>query len=76
MVFKELVLGRIFVGLGVGLASAVIPLYLAELSPAKYRGRIVASLVVLITGGEHHASQYRSPVIYSDEHRSGARLFR
>ncbi|KAL8287666.1 hypothetical protein RQP46_003524 [Phenoliferia psychrophenolica] len=52
MVFKELVLGRVIVGLGVGLASAVIPLYLAELSPAKYRGRIVASLVVLITGGQ------------------------
>lgn len=52
MVFKEIVLGRIIVGLGIGLASACIPLYLSELSPAKYRGRIVASLVVLITGGE------------------------
>lgn len=27
-------------------------MYLAEISPAKYRGRIVASLVVLITGGQ------------------------
>lgn len=40
------------VGIGVGLASAVLPTYLAECSPAKYRGRIVASLVVLITGGQ------------------------
>lgn len=52
MVFKEMVLGRVIVGVGVGLASACIPLYLAEISPAKFRGRVVASLVVLITGGE------------------------
>ncbi|KAM0752048.1 general substrate transporter [Meredithblackwellia eburnea MCA 4105] len=52
MVYKEMVLGRVIVGVGVGLASAVIPLYLAEMSPSKYRGRIVASLVVLVTGGQ------------------------
>lgn len=40
------------VGLGVGLASSVLPIFLAEVSPTKYRGRIVASLVVLITGGQ------------------------
>ncbi|GJN90289.1 hypothetical protein Rhopal_003297-T1 [Rhodotorula paludigena] len=51
-VYKEIVLGRVMVGLGVGLASMVLPIYLAELSPAKFRGRIVASLVVLITGGQ------------------------
>lgn len=43
--------GRVLVGVGVGLSSSVLPIYLAEISPAKYRGRIVASLVVLITGG-------------------------
>ncbi|GAA5858672.1 hypothetical protein JCM1840_006509 [Sporobolomyces johnsonii] len=51
-VFKEVVLGRVLVGVGVGLASCVLPTYLAELSPPKFRGRIVASLVVLITGGQ------------------------
>ncbi|GAA5956889.1 hypothetical protein JCM3765_006631 [Sporobolomyces pararoseus] len=51
-VYKEIILGRVLVGFGVGLASCVLPTYLAELSPPKFRGRIVASLVVLITGGQ------------------------
>lgn len=40
------------VGLGVGLASSCLPLYLGEISPRAFRGRIVGSLVVLITGGQ------------------------
>ncbi|KAK4055922.1 hypothetical protein OIO90_003179 [Microbotryomycetes sp. JL221] len=51
-VYKEVILGRILVGVGVGLSSAILPPYLAEVSPAKFRGRIVASLVALITGGQ------------------------
>ncbi|GAA6014009.1 hypothetical protein JCM11491_003486 [Sporobolomyces phaffii] len=51
-VYKEIILGRVLVGFGVGLASCVLPTYLAELSPPKYRGTIVASLVVLITAGQ------------------------
>ncbi|ORY65659.1 general substrate transporter [Leucosporidium creatinivorum] len=51
-VYKEVIFGRVLVGIGVGLASSVLPIFLAEVSPAKYRGRIVASLVVLITGGQ------------------------
>ena len=33
--------GRTIVGLGVGFGLAVDPLYIAEISPAKYRGRLV-----------------------------------
>ncbi|BGP33421.1 hypothetical protein JCM10296v2_005222 [Rhodotorula toruloides] len=51
-VYKEVILGRVLVGIGVGLSSMTLPIYLAEMSPAKFRGRIVASLVVLITGGQ------------------------
>ena len=51
-VFKELVLGRAMVGIGVGLASMVLPVYSAELSPARYRGQIVTLLVVMITFGQ------------------------
>lgn len=50
--YKEVIFGRVLVGIGVGFASSVLPIYLSECSPAKYRGRIVASLVVLITGGQ------------------------
>lgn len=66
-VYKEIVLGRVMVGLGVGLASMVLPIYLAELSPAKFRGRIVASLVVLITGGQVVA--YLINAIFSHVHK-------
>ncbi|BGP56569.1 hypothetical protein JCM8202v2_004194 [Rhodotorula sphaerocarpa] len=51
-VYKEVILGRILVGVGVGLSSMTLPIYLAEIAPSKFRGRVVASLVVLITGGQ------------------------
>ena len=51
-IVKELVLGRVIVGLGVGLASMVTPVFLSELCPAAWRGRVVTLLTVLITGGQ------------------------
>lgn len=51
-IVKELVLGRVIVGLGVGLASMVTPVYLAELTPSVFRGRIVSLLTVMITFGQ------------------------
>ncbi|VUC32490.1 unnamed protein product [Clonostachys rosea] len=43
--------GRILVGLGVGSASMIIPLYIAEISPAKYRGRMISiDMIFLGTG--------------------------
>ncbi|KDE07465.1 hypothetical protein MVLG_02329 [Microbotryum lychnidis-dioicae p1A1 Lamole] len=51
-VYKEVILGRIIVGVAVGISSAILPIYLSECSPAKFRGRIVGSLVVLITAGQ------------------------
>ena len=43
---------RFILGLGVGLASCITPLYLGELSPASMRGRIVTVNCVLITLGQ------------------------
>lgn len=51
-VVRELVLGRVLVGLGVGMASMVVPTYLAECAPPSIRGRIVAMNSLLITGGQ------------------------
>jgi sugar porter (SP) family MFS transporter len=34
--------GRFFAGVGVGMASMLSPLYIAEISPGKYRGRLVS----------------------------------
>lgn len=49
---QMMVLGRGIVGLGVGLASMVTPVYIAELSPPKFRGRLVGLIIVLITLGQ------------------------
>lgn len=47
-----IILGRIFVGLGVGMASMTAPLYISEASPAKIRGALVSANGFLITGGQ------------------------
>ncbi|KAF9435043.1 myo-inositol transporter [Entomortierella beljakovae] len=50
--FWLLLLGRVVVGVGVGLAALVVPLYIGELAPSAYRGRLVTVNVLLITGGQ------------------------
>ena len=46
-----LILGRLTLGLGVGEASLVVPVYLSEVSPVEVRGTVVAVDVMVITGG-------------------------
>lgn len=36
-----LVVGRFVVGVGIGVSAVVVPTYLGEVAPAKYRGRVV-----------------------------------
>ncbi|HUH47715.1 MAG TPA: MFS transporter, partial [Arenibacter sp.] len=40
--FIPFIIYRIMGGLGIGLASTLSPMYIAEIAPAKYRGRFVA----------------------------------
>lgn len=47
-----IIIGRILVGLGVGVASMTSPLYISECSPAKIRGALVSINGLLITGGQ------------------------
>ncbi|KAF3449961.1 hypothetical protein FNV43_RR06040 [Rhamnella rubrinervis] len=47
-----LIVGRVFVGFGVGMASMTAPLYISEASPAKIRGALVSANAFLITGGQ------------------------
>ncbi|KAK6932836.1 Major facilitator, sugar transporter-like [Dillenia turbinata] len=47
-----LIIGRVFVGLGVGMASMTAPLYISEASPARIRGALVSMNGLLITGGQ------------------------
>lgn len=47
-----IIVGRVLVGLGVGVASMTAPLYISEASPAKIRGALVCINGFLITGGQ------------------------
>lgn len=47
-----IIIGRVFVGLGVGMASMTSPLYISEASPARIRGALVSTNGLLITGGQ------------------------
>ncbi|XP_031389848.1 inositol transporter 4 isoform X2 [Punica granatum] len=47
-----IIVGRILVGLGVGMASMTAPLYISEASPARIRGALVSTNGFLITGGQ------------------------
>ena len=46
-----LLVGRFLVGVAIGVASMLTPLYLAEISPASIRGAIVSLNQLCITGG-------------------------
>ncbi|GME50548.1 putative mfs myo-inositol protein [Neofusicoccum parvum] len=47
-----MIVGRSVVGLAVGSASFVVPLYISELSPSPFRGRLVTVSSLFITGGQ------------------------
>ncbi|KAK7262094.1 hypothetical protein RJT34_29654 [Clitoria ternatea] len=47
-----IIIGRVFVGLGVGMASMTAPLYISEASPHSIRGALVCINGLLITGGQ------------------------
>ncbi|KAH0544711.1 hypothetical protein FGG08_001216 [Glutinoglossum americanum] len=47
-----MVAGRSVVGVAIGAASLVSPLYVSELAPAPYRGRLVVIQILLVTLGQ------------------------
>lgn len=51
-----LLVGRITVGLGIGIASMTVPVYIAEVSPPHQRGQLVTINSLFITGGQFVAS--------------------
>ncbi|MEO8400644.1 MAG: sugar porter family MFS transporter [Gammaproteobacteria bacterium] len=46
-----IIIGRIIVGIAIGIASYVSPLYISEISPAKYRGALVSLNQLAVTLG-------------------------
>jgi len=52
-----LICGRVMIGLGIGIASVIVPVYISECSTAApgLRGRLTAMNVFMITGGQFAA---------------------
>ncbi|KAJ5094390.1 hypothetical protein N7456_010251 [Penicillium angulare] len=48
----QMSVGRIIIGFGVGSAAMVLPLYVAEIAPAKARGKLIGLNNMSITGGQ------------------------
>ncbi|XP_033941112.1 proton myo-inositol cotransporter-like isoform X2 [Pseudochaenichthys georgianus] len=51
-----LLVGRVIVGLGIGIASMTVPVYIAEVSPPHLRGQLVTINNLFITGGQFIAT--------------------
>src|SRR5207253_2749607 len=53
---EMLIVGRFVVGTGIGVAANIVPVYVAEVSPTKYRGSLVTVNNLCITSGtlSHH----------------------
>ncbi|WVQ68693.1 uncharacterized protein L199_006902 [Kwoniella botswanensis] len=48
----QMIVGRAVLGLGVGTAAAIAPLYIAEVAPTRFRGALVTIQSLAITGGQ------------------------
>ncbi|KAJ5295235.1 Myo-inositol transporter [Penicillium antarcticum] len=48
----QMTVGRLVVGLGVGSAAMIIPLYISELAPARFRGRMIVFDNLCMAGGQ------------------------
>ncbi|MEV6275272.1 sugar porter family MFS transporter [Nocardia sp. NPDC051832] len=49
--FGVLLVARIVQGLGIGLSSVIVPLYLSEIAPSRLRGRVVSLNQLMLTLG-------------------------
>ncbi|GKZ00395.1 hypothetical protein MPSEU_000992500 [Mayamaea pseudoterrestris] len=53
--FWTLIIGRLIVGIGIGMASLTTPIYIAEVAPPKMRGQLVTVNALLVTFGQFGA---------------------
>ncbi len=65
---ESLIAARFVLGMAIGVSSFAIPLYIAEIAPAKKRGALVSSFQLLITVGIF--ASYLSDLLIADESNS------
>lgn len=63
--WTSLVLARFFLGIAIGISSFAVPLYIAEISPADIRGKLVSLFQLMITLGV--LVSYLSDLFFADE---------
>lgn len=56
---EVLLIGRAVVGMGIGLASMTIPMFISEVAPVELRGRLTTVNVAFITGGQFTEANLR-----------------
>lgn len=61
----NLILARLFLGVAIGVSSFAVPLYIAEISPTRIRGRLVSMFQLMITLGV--LVSYLSDLFFADE---------
>ncbi len=61
----HLILSRLFLGVAIGVSSFAVPLYIAEISPARLRGTLVSMFQLMITIGV--LTSYLSDLFFADE---------
>ncbi|CAO0797537.1 unnamed protein product [Mucor circinelloides] len=65
MSYAALLSGRLVVGLGVGIASMIIPVYISEVAPKSFRGQLATLNTLVITFGQVMA--YVVNIVYSQK---------
>ena len=61
----HLIFSRLFLGVAIGVSSFSVPLYIAEISPARMRGRLVSMFQLMITIGV--LVSYLSDLFFANE---------
>ncbi|MDR1454045.1 MAG: MFS transporter, partial [Tannerella sp.] len=61
----QLIAARLFLGIAIGVSSFAVPLYIAEISPARIRGRLVSMFQLMITIGI--LVSYLSDLFFADD---------
>jgi sugar porter (SP) family MFS transporter len=62
---SQLIAARLFLGIAIGVSSFAVPLYIAEISPARIRGRLVSLFQLMITIGIFVS--YLSDLFFADD---------